>query len=84
MVTTAIPHTANSYWSVVKHLSADAKRDLITLLSKSLNSTTANKVSAKKYYGIWGDDGMTDDEFVNELHPMRSFKSDIIELYCCT
>jgi hypothetical protein len=41
--------------------------------------TTEKRVSAKKYYGIWGDDGMTDDEFVDELKSLRSFNRDIIE-----
>ena len=38
------------------------------------------KVSAKKYYGIWGEDGMTDQEFVDEIKSMRSFHRDIVEL----
>ena len=33
-----------------------------------------------KHYGIWGDDGMSDDEFVKELKSLRSFNREIIEL----
>ena len=48
-------------------------------MKKSLKEKTPKRVSAKKYYGIWGDDSMTDDEFVDELKSLRSFKRDIIE-----
>ena len=41
---------------------------------------TVKRVSAKKYYGIWGDDGMSDKEFVDDLKSLRSFNRDIIEL----
>ena len=78
---TVRPQTsANSYWNIIKHLSPEAKIDLITLLSQSLKGTMSHGVPAKKYYGIWGDDGMTDDEFVRELKSMRSLNRDIIEL----
>ena len=72
--------TVISYWNIIKHLSPDAKLDLIAMLTKSLKKTTTKRVSAKKYYGIWGDDGMSDDEFVKELKSLRSFNRDIIEL----
>ena len=72
--------TANDYWNIIKHLSPDAKLDLITMLTKSLKRTTPKRVLAKKYYGIWGDDGMSDDEFVKELKSLRSFNREIIEL----
>ena len=48
-------------------------------MKKSLKEKTPKRVSAKKYYGIWGDDGMTDDEFVDELKSLRSFNRDFIE-----
>jgi hypothetical protein len=81
MMTAATSHnTVSSYWNIVKHLSPDAKIDLITLLSQSLKSSTAKTVSAEKYYGMWGDDGMTDEDFINELRSMRSFRHDIVEL----
>ena len=71
---------ADNYWNIIKHLSPDAKLDLITMLTKSLKRTTPKRVSAKKYYGIWGDDGMSDDELVKELKSLRSFNREIIEL----
>ena len=81
MITTVSSRrTADSYWNIIKHLSPDAKLDLIALLTKSLKKTTHKRVSAKKYYGIWGDDGMSDEEFVDELKSLRSFNRDIIEL----
>lgn len=80
MITTVSSRrTADSYWNIIKHLSPDAKLDLIALLTKSLKKTTSKRVSAKKYYGIWGDDGMSDDEFADELKSLRSFNRDILE-----
>ena len=72
--------SANSYWNMLRHLSPDTKLELITLLSKSLQTTRKHHVSAKKYYGIWGDDGISDEEFLDEMKSMRSFKNDIVEL----
>ena len=72
--------SANSYWNMLRHLSPDTKLELITLLSKSLQTTRKHHVSAKKYYGIWGCDGMSDEEFLDEMKSMRSFKNDIVEL----
>lgn len=82
MITTTINsrHTADSYWNIIKHLSPDAKLDLIALLSKSLKKSSSKHVSAKEYYGIWGDDGMSDEEFIDELKSLRGFNRDIIEL----
>ena len=81
MITTTTPqNTVNSYWNIVKHLSPDAKIDLITLLTQSLKNTAPRHVQAKKYYGVWGDDGMTDEGFISELKSLRSFNRDIIEL----
>ena len=54
MVTTvSTRQTAASYWSIIKHLSPDAKLDLITMLTKSLKENAPKRVSAKKYYGIY-------------------------------
>ena len=72
--------TADNYWNIIRHLSPDAKLDLISMITKSLKKTTPKRVLAKKYYGIWGDDGMSDDEFVKELKSLRSFNREIIEL----
>lgn len=48
------------------------------MLTKSLKKTTSKRVTAKKYYGIWGDDGMSDDEFVKELKSLRSFNREML------
>ena len=81
MVTNTVSRdSANSYWNIVKHLSPDVKKDLITLLSQSLKPSTAQTISAKKYYGIWGDDGVSDEDFIKELESMRSFNHGIVEL----
>lgn len=65
---------------MIKHLSLDAKVDLITMLSQSLKTPETHQVSAKKYYGIWGDDGISDDEFVAELKSLRTQNHDILEI----
>ena len=65
------PNSATGYWNMVKHLSTNEKIDLITLLSQSLKSATPATISAKKYYGIWGDDGMSDEEFIDKIKSMR-------------
>ncbi len=81
MTTAAQPqNSAMGYWNMVKHLSVDEKIDLITLLSQSLKAAAPPKISARKYYGIWGDDGMTDEEFVDEVKSMRSFHRKVPEL----
>ena len=80
MTTTVSHDTVNSYWNIVKHLSQDAKIDLITLLSQSLKSSDSRNISASKYYGIWGDDGMTDDEFISEVKSLRNFNREIVDL----
>ena len=81
MITTVTnKHRANTYWNMVKHLSPDVKIELITLLSQSLRTKKAHRISAQKYYGVWGDDGMSDEEFLDELKRMRNFKRELIEL----
>ena len=70
----------DNYWFLVKHLSKDAKIDLITLLTQSLKQSAPHQVSARKYYGIWGDDGLTDEEFISELKSLRTLNHDIVEL----
>ncbi len=80
IATISSKRTADNYWNIIKHLSPETKLDLISMLTNSLKKTKVKRVSAKKYYGIWGDDGMTDDEFVDELKSLRNFNHDIIEL----
>ena len=78
MTTTVSRDTVNNYWNIVKHLSQDAKIDLIMLLTQSLKSSDRDNISASKYYGVWGDDGMTDDEFISEVKSLRNFNRDIL------
>ena len=73
-------HSVNFYWNIVKHLSPDAKIDLITMLSQSLKTEGHHPISAKKHYGVWGNDGMTDEEFINDLRSLRTLKRDIVDL----
>ncbi len=69
------------HWNMLKHLSDDEKIDLILLLSQSLrHSSKPKETKASEFYGIWGDDGMSDDEFINELKSARTFGEDIVEL----
>ena len=49
-------------------------------MKKSLKEKTPKRVSAKKYYGIWGDDGMSDAEFAEFLKEQRTFNQEIVEL----
>ena len=79
MTTTMLRSRLENRWNSLKYLDEKSKIDLITMLSMSLSQKRKKKsVSASKFYGIWGDDGMTDDEFVGELKSLRSFKRDII------
>lgn len=80
MNTTTSISTTNNYWNILKNLSDDIKIDLITLLSSSLKSKKEEPVSASNFYGIWGDDGMKTEEFVDELRASRKFNHEIVEL----
>ena len=81
MATVTLRSRVGNRWNTLKYLDNDAKIDLITLLTQSLKTVSEPpKVSASKYYGIWGDDGMTADEFVNALKADRSFNQHIVEL----
>jgi len=71
---------ANTYWNIIKHLNKDVKLELIVLLTQSLQHPRKQTVSAHDFYGIWGDDGMSDDEFVSELRKARRFKKELIEI----
>ena len=78
---TAIRNATNTHWNLLKHLDDNTKIDLIMMLSLSLkHRETEDSFSAKRFYGCWGDDGMSAEEFVDELKNLRSFNKDIIEL----
>lgn len=63
---TAINNT-NSYWSVLKDLSKEAKLDLIARLSNSLLHKDNEKVaSASRFYGVWKDSEPADADLLNE------------------
>ena len=81
MTTTMLRSRLERRWNILKYLDNDSKIDLITMLTQSLKSTDKRKkISASEFYGIWGDDGMTDEEFVDALRAERTFKQDIVEL----
>ena len=68
MTATMLRSRLESRWSSLKYLDDDSKLDLITMLTQSLkDSGNRKKISASEFYGIWGDDGMSDDEFVEAL-----------------
>ena len=70
-----------SRWNSLKYLDNDSKIVLITMLTQSLKKTGKHKkISASEFYGIWGDDGMTDEEFIEVLRAERTFNQDIIDL----
>ena len=68
-------------WNSLKYLDHDSKIDLITMLTQSLKAEERRKpFSARELYGIWGDDGMSDEEFIEALRAERTFHQDIVEL----
>lgn len=65
----------------MKYLDNNSKIDLITMLTESLRSTgKRKKISASEFYGIWGNDDMSDDEFIEALRAERTFNQNIVEL----
>lgn len=73
--------TTAPYWSILKNLNSNEKLELIVLLSQSLKENAEESVvSAKDFYGIWGDDGFTDDDFIKEIKAARRFRHEIVEL----
>lgn len=81
MTTTMIRSRLENRWKSLKYLDEESKIDLISMLTLSLKKAHKEKpVSASKFYGIWGDDGMTDDDFVKMLEHERTFNQDIVEL----
>lgn len=61
-------------------LSIDAKVTPVHVADGAVGVIKLMAKISKKYYGVWGDDGMTDEELVKELKSLRSFNHDIIEL----
>lgn len=81
MTTTALRARVGNRWNTLKYLDRDSKLDLITMLTQSLKAMPVHEpVPASRYYGIWGDDGMSAEEFVDALQSERKFKQDIFEL----
>lgn len=80
MTTTALRAWVGNRWNTLKFLDRDSKLDLITMLTQSLKAMPVQEVvSASRYYGIWGDDGMSAEEFVDALQSERKFKQGILE-----
>lgn len=72
---------AENCWKLCQDLSDSDKKCLIIMLIKSLKQKGELKEhSANDFYGIWGEDGMTDQEFVDELRSLRNFNKDIVKL----
>ena len=81
MKTNANIPPANRYWGMVKHLKRETKIDLIVMLTESLKEEAATpEVHAHDFYGSWGDDGMSAEDFVKEIKDARKFKEEIIEM----
>ena len=71
----------SNYWNLFMHMDDNEKIELILFLLKSLKNKKDNpKVSPSDFYGIWGDDGMSDDQFINELKSLRNFNQEIVEV----
>lgn len=68
------------YFDLIKHMSDDAKLDLILVLTQSLRHENLSTASANDFYGIWADDGVSADEATHELKSMRSFKNRVLPL----
>ena len=81
MTTTMLRHRMENRWNSLKYLDDDSKIELIMMLSQSLKSPHKEEViSASRFYGIWGDDGMSAEDFVDMLKAERSFNQGIVEL----
>ena len=80
MENVSLPKTSN-YWNMFMHMDDSEKIDLIFFLLKSLKHEKAvPKVSPSDLYGIWGDDGMSDEQFLKELKSLRNFNQEIVEI----
>ena len=74
MTTTMLRSRLENRWNSLKYLDEKSKIDLISQKRKK------KSVSASKFYGIWGDDGMSDAEFAEFLKEQRTFNQEIVEL----
>lgn len=72
--------TISDVWSLIDGMSYEAKLDLVTKIFQSLKQETMRTVSASDFYGIWGDKEINTDLFIEELHSMRSFNRNMVEL----
>ena len=80
MATTVSQNVLN-HWNTLKYLDNNTKLDIIAMLTQSLkHPEKRKKISAKKFYGMWGNDGLTTEEFIDELKKERKFRQDIVEL----
>ena len=81
MIVTRINPNSWHYWNILKNLDEDSKKDLIIMLVESMKPADRTApVLASDYYGIWGDDGMSAEEFVGELEASRTINREIAEL----
>ena len=81
MTATMLRSRLENRWNSLKYLDNNTKIELITMLTQSLKESHSQKdVSAREFYGIWGSDGMSDEEFINEIRAERSFNQDIVDL----
>lgn len=81
MTATILRSRLESRWNSLKYLDKNTKIDLITMLTQSLKTKESQrKISANEFYGIWGDDGMSDEEFIEALKAERTINKDIVEL----
>lgn len=72
---------SSGYWNMLLHMDDDEKIELILFLIKSLkHEKNGSKVLPSDLYGSWGDDGMTDDQFLNELKSLRNFNQEVVEV----
>lgn len=66
--------------TVVEWLQQQMNELIVDFVAKQERTSERGSVSAKDLYGIWGDDGLTPDEAVNELRNIRMFSRTPIQL----
>ena len=66
--------------AVVEWLQQQMNGLIVDFVAKQERNSERGSVSAKDLYGIWGDDGLTSDEAVNELRNLRTFSRTPIQL----